>query len=282
MKNAFKYGIAYDVTVHGCGEAQKVKDESERVAADNQADSTMVSLIVSRIPPRYAKGIRNARTAIYNYLNKAGISVNGQILVPFSKQAAFEEGLEKLVAEYKAHVAVLLDACNSGELAQELSKLGDLQDEVKSLNCNDIAARFGVTIRRAVDFSSPAVVSALASMESEAVYRLREQVEADAQAAHNEALTEISGFVAGRISNLLKKLVQKVGVKGTRIKYLLADIREIVEDLLAYNVLNDSKVAETIGDIQRFFGSLTDDDLRDEAQQTVIKSNAKTLLEKFG
>lgn len=282
INNGYKFGVSFDVTVHGTGSNQKIKDESRKVAEANDADTDAVSVVIKRLPVKYSNPIDKARSAIYSFLNTNSMRVNGQCLVPLTLVDKFERELDGKKADYLSAVAILLTACENGELAQEMEKLGDFKDQVKTLDCDAIRSRFGVSVKKAVDFDSPVVKGILSRMDAEVVTRLKDDCARDAKASYDEALTEITAHVSRPIHRMLKKLIEKAGVKGSHFKTILSDIKEIVEELPAYNVINDAGVSDTIAEIYKAFGTLTEADLKDEKAAEVVKDTAKSMLSRFG
>lgn len=277
MKN--QYGIVYKITIRSTGVNQKINIENiNEVKNTIDADSELINLVISKLPIKYSKKLISAKSAIYNYINKVGIKINGEVIIPIKKYIEFETELNKKINEFNNVVNEIIKAYRNNEFDLNFGNLKNFVDYIDEEKLRN----FRVEVRKFVDFNSPYISSVLNELEESVVQKLKEECKRDYDAERAETLTNISNFVVIRIKNLLQKLIEKVGEKGTKIKYLLDDIKEIINEMPSYNILNDPKITEQINEINKIFGNLEKEDFEDKKECEKIKENAKSLLQKFG
>lgn len=291
------WGAVVDVTVHAPAQKVRLKDETSKLAADNNASTDAVAVLAERIPAGHAKALYNAGQAIRNHVDRVSVKINGQNVVPVPELPRLwitlygHENLNShecvggtgLVCKYNALKAGLIELCENGELDRIIAeKAGNLANQITRVDCNLLNEAFGVDIRLDIDCDSEVVRTALNQLSANVRESIEAKAAADAERAAGEAVSEVTGHAIAWIEKTLTNVIERVGggEKGTHYKTLIASVTELVDRLPAYNLTGDGKVSNAIVAIRERLAKVMDaDTLRDsDAARSTAVDAAKAIL----
>lgn len=291
------WGAVVDLTIHAPAQKVRLKSETAKVAAENNASTEAVSVLAERIPASHAKALYNAGQGIRNHIERLAVNINGQkvIPVPMLETLWFDlfghadltsnatVGSSGLVCKYNAIKSGLIELCRNGDLDRIVAeKAGNLTEQIAKVDCGLIDSAFGVDIKLDIDCNSEVVRDALSKLSSNVRESIEAKAAADAEKAAGEAVVEVTGYAIKWAEDTLTNLIEKVSAneKGTQYKRLVDSVSELVERLPAYNLTGDATVAKAINSIRdRLAKLMSAESLKeDEAARTATVDAAEAIL----
>jgi len=301
MSEKNKYAASVGICIHGVAAEQKLGEETDNLLFRNDAEKGTAKAVGMKIPSKWSKPITAAGNAIRNFLKgtkSEPMSMTGTspYIIPIHMLTKMWLGLfghtdisnktvmGGLIGNFIVQVASLRAACESGELKEEIAKSGKLADQIEAIDCAAIDNRFGVDVMMDVDYESPIIQQVLAQMETDIVEQLESRVKSDAEAKYNKDITDMTDFQTNWIKSTLDTIIEKCGAadaKGTHFKTVLNSIKVLVEQSPLYNVLNDSKITDTVNEIYAKFGTLEKENLKDSKTRTQVAEDARKIMQDF-
>jgi hypothetical protein len=292
------WGAVVDVIIHAPAQKVRLKDETAKVASDNNASSDAVAVLAERIPATHAKALYNAGQNIRNHIDRRSVTINGQKVVPvailpslwvelFGHDTLTSTeciGHTGLVCKYEAHKSGLIQLCESGELDRIVAeKAGNLLGQISKVDCGLIRSSFGVDIKLDIDCDSQIVRDALAQLSENVRSQVEAKAKADAEKASGEAVVEVTQYALNWVQDTLNNVIAKVSAaeKGTQYKRLVDSVRELVDRLPSYNLTGNKQVADAISNVREKLAKLMNaDSLRDDkATRDATVDAAKAILD---
>lgn len=291
------WGAVIDLTIHAPAQKVRLKSETQKVAAENNASTDAVSVLAERIPANHAKNLYNAGQTIRNHIERLAVNINGQKVIPVpmletlwtdlfghSDLTSTETvGSTGLVCKYNALKAGLLELCKNGELDRIVAeKAGNLTEQIAKVDCGLINSAFGVDIKLDIDCNSDVVRDALNKLSANVREAIEAKAAADAEKAAGEAVVEVTGYALKWVEDTLSNIIEKVSAneKGTQYKRLVDSVTELVDRLPAYNLTGDATVANAITSIrERLAKVMAAETLKEDASaRTATVDAAKAIL----